>query len=1037
MPSSPALSQERVREDLFYVGRRVDEKTLEVSKEPVYIDRADLVTHAMVLGMTGSGKTGACLVLLEEAILQGIPAILIDPKGDLTNLMLAFPEMRSEDFERWICLDEARRHGKSVQEYAKEVAESWREGLAKWGITQDKVRRLKEIADVLVFTPGSDAGIPVSILQTLQVPVGLSWDRDAEILRERIRDVASALLDMIGHESDPVKSKEHILISNVIEHAWRNGQALDIPMLIGFVRNPPFTQLGVIEVDTFVTPEERQRLAVDLNKIIASPSFESWVKGIPLDVGFFFGIGEKKPRISIFYIAHLDERERHFFVTLLLWQLFGWMITQPGSPTVKYLFYFDEIYGYLPPHPYTPPTKRPLTLLLKQGRAFGLGNILATQNPVDVDYKALSNCGIWIIGKLQTTRDRMRVLEGLSTVFSEQGVALDQKTLDRIITSLRSRLFVLHSAKQTGPIIFATRHLMVYHRGPLTKDEVREITAPQRDRFKDLIIKPTTTKPEISALTQPSVAYAITPTPSLPEALPQFYISIQKGTDWIIQELRSRVPRLNFALSGSTLTYHPALYCEAIVKINRASPKVKYSEQIRRLLPASENTLDWDSESAYGMTIADVFRKPFDIQSVEKATFAPINFRLKDKSKVEAVKKQFELYAMKKTVRPVYYHPLLDRFSAPGVAFNSFREEVRRTVAEIQRKQAMKIEEAFERAIASVRRNLERRQEELTAKTRFIQTLDREIQELNDRIKKVKREGRGVTRLRDQVEARKLRRQTMYVDVRKLQQEILSLEAKIKGIVRQRDMKLTALNAEIKTLESAGIETREIQPKRGEVDVTIFELIWIPVFSAKLEVSRGSFQKFFTLSWNGLTGSGDFGYCKTCHKLLETLPSAFCETCLAPICDEDKLVCAGCGKAFCREDFQKHLIPCATCKREVCPSLLVQCPICGRMNCERCLVVCNICGLKVCKHDSWSCPTCGTTYCIKEGKYTCAVCGQTLCAACSQRCEICGKIVCRQHISVCPHCGAKTCPDCLIRTRKLLFPVIRCKRCLKNSSKSD
>ena len=1031
MTSFSAAPQGKIREDLFYVGRRVDEKTLEVSKEPVYIDRTELVTHAMVLGMTGSGKTGACLVLLEEAILQGIPAILVDPKGDLTNLMLAFPEMRPEDFERWISSDEARRRGKSVQEYAKEAAESWREGLAKWGITQDKVRRLKEIADVLIFTPGSDAGLPVSILQTLQVPVGLSWDRDAEILRARIRDVASALLDMIGHESDPVKSKEHILISNVIEHAWRNGQGLDLPMLIDFVRNPPFSQLGVIEVDTFVTPEERQRLAVDLNKILASPSFESWVKGMPLDISFFFGIGEKKPRISIFYIAHLDERERHFFITLLLWQIFGWMITQSGSPTVRYLFYFDEIYGYLPPHPYTPPTKRPLTLLLKQGRAFGLGNILATQNPVDVDYKALSNCGIWIIGKLQTARDRMRVLEGLSTVFSEQGVALDQKTLDRIITSLRSRLFVLHSAKQTSPTIFTTRHLMVYHRGPLTKDEIKEITASQRDRFKDLIVKPAIKLAEIQALAQLPVAHVTAVTPSTPEALPHFYIPIQKGTDWVLQELRNGSPKLNFTLSASTLTYCPALYCEAIAKINRASPPVKYSEQIQRLLPAGENSLDWESESAYGVAIADVLHKPLDVQPVEKVAFAPINSRLKDRSKVETVKKQFELYAMKKAVRPVYYHPSLDRFSTPGVAFVDFRDEIRRIIAEIQRKRAMKIEDAFERATASVRRKLERRQEELAAKTRFIQTLDREIQELNDRIKKVKREGRGVTRLRDQIEARKLRRQTTHVDVRKLQQEILSLEAKIKGIIRQRDMKLTTLKVELKALESTEIETREIQPKRGEVDVTIFELIWIPVFYSKLEVSRGSLQNIFDLTWNGLTGSGDFGYCKTCHKLLETLPPAFCDICLTPICNKDKLVCTGCGKVFCREDFQEHLTPCVTCKREVCPSLLVQCPICGRMNCEKCLILCNLCGLKVCKNDSWKCPTCGTTYCVKEGKYTCAVCGQVLCAACSQQCEVCGKIVCRQHVSVCSHCGAKTCPDCRIRTRKLLFPVIRCKRCFK------
>ncbi|MEP7288518.1 MAG: DUF87 domain-containing protein [Chloroflexota bacterium] len=463
----------------FYLGRRYDPTTHRLVDEVVYYDSRDLTTHAIVVGMTGSGKTGLCIDILEEAVLDNIPAIIIDPKGDITNLLLTFPNLRPEDFAPWINEDDAQRAGLSEDEYARDVAQQWRDGLTSWSIVPPRIAAMKNAAQFSIYTPGSDAGLPVSILDSLRAPRE-GWVGFEEAHRERIRGVVTALLALIGRQVDPVKDREHVLLSNLFENAWKTGHNLTLEDIILQVQKPPISKLGVFDIDTFFPEKDRFKLAMELNNIIAAPSFQSWITGEPMDISHLLYTAEGRPRVSIFYIAHLTEAERTFMITLLLENMLAWMRTLSGTSSLRAILYFDEMFGYFPPAPRNPPTKEPLLRLLKQARAFGIGLILATQNPGDLDYKGLSNAGTWIIGKLQTENDKNRVLGGLQAAATAQN-NLNIDNLNKLLSSLDPRVFVLHNIHdEGGPVLVHSRWSMSYLRGPLTRVQVRQLMEPQR-----------------------------------------------------------------------------------------------------------------------------------------------------------------------------------------------------------------------------------------------------------------------------------------------------------------------------------------------------------------------------------------------------------------------------------------------------------------------------------------------------------------------------------------------------------------------------
>jgi hypothetical protein len=560
---SPAQDFEKLGQ--FYLGRRYELAEARTTDELVLYDAKDLVTHAVCVGMTGSGKTGLCVGLIEEAAIDGIPAIVIDPKGDLSNLLLTFPELRAADFEPWINADDARRKGMSTTEFATQQAQMWAKGLAEWGQDGGRIARLREAAEFTVYTPGSTAGVPVSIISSFTAPPPAVRD-DAELLSERVSTTVTSLLGLMGIDADPIQSREHILISTILAEAWKDGRDIDLGGLIGQIQSPPVERIGVMSLESFFPAKERFELAMRLNNLLAAPGFASWLRGEPLEVGSILHTPAGKPRVAIFSIAHLSDAERMFFVSMLLNQVLSWMRTQPGTTSLRALVYMDEIFGYFPPVA-NPPSKRPLLTLLKQARAFGVGVVLATQNPVDLDYKGLANTGTWFIGRLQTERDKARVLEGLEGASAGSAGGFDRGRMDELLAGLGSRVFLLHNVHEDEPVLFQTRWVMSYLRGPLTREQIKRLPKAED-------VSPREKEARGTAARLPHViSDTSTSRPVLPPDVPQVFIPV-----------RSLAPQ------GASLVYQPMLAGAARVLFDDRKADVHVEQDVALLAPIGS---DW------------------------------------------------------------------------------------------------------------------------------------------------------------------------------------------------------------------------------------------------------------------------------------------------------------------------------------------------------------------------------------------------------------------------------------------------------------
>src|SRR5688572_3997762 len=426
--------------------------------------------------MTGSGKTGLGIDVIEEAAIDGIPVIAIDPKGDLGNLLLSFPKLAPADFAPWVDADEARRAGQTADAFAAAEAAKWSNGLAEWGQDGARIERLRNAAEFALYTPGSSAGRPLSIVKSFAAP-DPEIVNDADLLQDRVSTAATSVLALAGVDAEPMRSREHTLLATLFGDAWRGGRDLDLPTLITQIQTPPIQKIGVVDLESFFPSKDRFALAMQLNQLLAAPGFHAWLEGEALDIDRLLYAEDGRPRVSVISIAHLDDQERMFFVSLLLNEIVGWMRSQRGTSSLRALIYFDEIVGFLPPVA-NPPSKKPLLTILKQARAFGVGMVVATQNPVDLDYKALANAGTWMLGRLQTDRDKARVLDGLEGAAGSAGAGFDRARLDQLLSSLGKRVFLLHNVHEKEPVLFETRWAMSYLRGPLGREEIGKLTAP-------------------------------------------------------------------------------------------------------------------------------------------------------------------------------------------------------------------------------------------------------------------------------------------------------------------------------------------------------------------------------------------------------------------------------------------------------------------------------------------------------------------------------------------------------------------------------
>jgi hypothetical protein len=504
----------------FYLGRGYDAAKDQLAAEPLVYDSRDLTTHAVCVGMTGSGKTGLCISLLEEAALDGIPAVVIDPKGDIPNLMLAFPGLSAAEFQPWIDPAEAARKGTTPEALAAKTAETWKQGLAEWGEDGERIRRFRDAVDIAVYTPGSTAGLPLSILRSFAPPPD---GGDAGGRRDRISSAVSGLLGLVGIAADPLKSREHILLSSIMDAAWGKGNALDLAGLIGAIQKPPFDKVGVLALETFYPAKDRLELAMAVNNLLASPGFGVWLEGEALDVQRLLFTPGGKPRISIVSIAHLNDAERMFVVTLVANELVAWMRRQAGTSSLRAVFYMDEIFGYFPPTA-MPPSKLPMLTLMKQARAYGLGVLLATQNPVDLDYKGLSNAGTWLIGRLQTERDRERVIDGLLS--AQAGAGFERGALEKLMAGIAPRVFLMRNVNDDAPTLFRSRWALSWLRGPMTLPEIARLMAGR--------------KAAEPALPDAAAAPAAKPAarPALPAGIEEIFLAAKPGTGELVYRPR-------------------------------------------------------------------------------------------------------------------------------------------------------------------------------------------------------------------------------------------------------------------------------------------------------------------------------------------------------------------------------------------------------------------------------------------------------------------------------------------------------------------
>lgn len=454
----------KTKKGQMYIGRD------SASDEPVLLKASSLTTHGVIFGMTGSGKTGLGVNVLEEALLNEIPTLILDPKGDMGNIMLNFPDSSPADLEPWMDAAKARRKGKTIAELAAKESADRQEELAAHDITPERIAQLRDNAEFSIYTPGSSIGIGINILGSLQAP-RLDWATHAETIRDEIEGVVSSILVLADIKSDPVSGPEHILLSMIIETWWRQGKDLDLSTLVGQIPKPPFRKLGVFDLEMFFGEKDRMKLALQLNALLASPSMASWLEGEPLDIGKMLE-GDGKTPCAVIYMAHLSDTERQFVVTLLLSKVVTWMRSRPGTGELGALVYMDECFGYVPPTA-EPPSKKPILTLLKQARAFGVGLVLVTQNPVDIDYKAMSNAGTWIVGRLQTENDKRRVLDGL------RGGAAD---LSERLSNLEKRQFLMYQAKKSTQVFLHRRHSMCYRFGPFTRAQVTSLMAPFKSK---------------------------------------------------------------------------------------------------------------------------------------------------------------------------------------------------------------------------------------------------------------------------------------------------------------------------------------------------------------------------------------------------------------------------------------------------------------------------------------------------------------------------------------------------------------------------
>ena len=790
----------------FYLGKRIDEANDDLTDDMVLYDSKDLNTHAVIIGMTGSGKTGLGVGMIEEAAMDSIPVIAIDPKGDLGNLMLTFPQFKGEDFAPWVNAQEASNKGQTVDQFAADQAALWKKGIGQWGQDPARVRTFRERVDLNIFTPGSNAGLPISVLKSFDAPApALREDRD--LYRERVQVTATSILALLGINADPVTSREHILIANLLDHYWQQGQSLDLPTLIAVIQNPPIEKIGVMALDDVYPAKDRFSLAMQLNSLLAAPGFEAWLEGEPLSAANLLYTDSGKPRVSILSIAHLSDAERMFFVCMLLNNLIAWMRAQPGTGSLRAMLYMDEIFGYMPPVA-NPPSKQLLLTLLKQARAYGLGLVLSTQNPVDLDYKGLSYTGTWMIGRLQTERDKARVMEGLEGAAA--GGSFDRQAMEQTLAGLGKRRFLLHNVHESAPQVFETRWVLSYLAGPLTRTQIGTLMEGRVE-----------TESQGNGAAEPVAAHQASQVadrnetsstgdggrPAIPGDVPEVFLTTTEGSD------------------GTGLTYVPMLLAHAEVPFARKSLDLDHTASTVLLAEVDGDAPDFENAEPLAS------KPTTETRPHDGTAFAPLPSTFDDAGSYAKWERARKRWLQHERPLTLFQHKGLKATSQPGEDERAFRARLADLARTDRDRRKADLRERFQKKLDALETKMR------AAEERVAREASQASQKKLDTVVNV-----GVSLLGAFLGSRRMSRTTVNKigtaarsagRMRKESDDVARAEKKLDDLKAQ----YADLDAElIRELEMVDLDAPEIQPletvevkaKQTDMHVGTLALAWVP-----------------------------------------------------------------------------------------------------------------------------------------------------------------------------------------------------------------
>ncbi|MFZ0131384.1 MAG: DUF87 domain-containing protein [Desulfobacterales bacterium] len=783
---------------VFYLGKVFDPATRERRDEPLLYDSRDLLTHAVIIGMTGSGKTGLGIGMLEEALIDNVPVIAIDPKGDLANLLLGFPDLQPQDFRPWIQPGDAARQGMDPEQFAEKTAALWRDGLAAWDQDPARIARLRAAADFAVYTPGSSAGLPVNVLRSFAPPPP-EIRADGDLFRERIQTTVTALLTLMGIDAEAIHSREHILVSTIFEQAWSAGRGLDLAGLIRLIQQPPLERVGVIDLESFYPAKERFQLALRLNNLLAAPGFDSWLSGDPLDIGRMLYTPAGKPRAAIFSISHLSDAERMFFTALLLNEILGWVRTQPGTASLRAILYMDEIFGFFPPVK-NPPSKPPLLTLLKQARAFGLGVVLSTQNPVDLDYKGLANTGTWFIGRLQTENDKERVMAGLEGAAA--GARFNRQKMGEILAGLGQRVFLMNNVHDSEPVVFETRWTMSFLAGPMTREQIKALGA-------------VTGHPAPPAA--PSSGAPLATAPLAGSGLPPL-----PPTDVAVYYLPA-------SGAGQGLLYVPAAGGWLTVHYSHRGYGVDVSKTMALAAPIEDRPLpvDWDQALELAGAAGDLAGSP-----LAGAAFADLPAAANRAGDYKKWCKDMLRWVRQNRPLLLYQSKKFKMTSSPGETEGAFRARLTQTAREQRDLAVENLRRNYAEKFAALQDRRLRAEQVLAREQEQVQT--RKIESvisfgtaiLGSFLGRKAVSSRNVTRVGAAMKsAGRLGKEQM--DVARARETIAAVDGKISGLEERLQMDIDALAADYDPLSEPLDEVR-VTTRSTDIALDIFGLLWLP-----------------------------------------------------------------------------------------------------------------------------------------------------------------------------------------------------------------